>query len=125
MYFKKRRSLAVGIVSSAVGVGAICWGPLTQYLLKTMEWRNIFRIMAGLFVLMSFLTIFYDPNVEKSTNSIQETNPQEVVNRRRRFFESVFDTSIWRVPVYTIAVLSNMIACFGHHTPQIHLVIDL
>lgn len=122
LYFKRRRSLAVGIVASAVGVGAICWGPLTQYLLKIMEWRNIFRLIAGLFVLMSFLTLFYDPNVEKSTTSTEE-NPQ--VADRRKEISRMFDTSIWRVPLYTIAVLSNMVACFGHHTAQIHVVMIL
>ena len=114
-YFKKRRSLAVGILASAVGVGAICWAPTIQYLLHTMNWRNIFRLLAGVYAAMSLLTLFFSSNVEKGDESEDETI-------KKTFCQRVFDTSIWKVPMYTVAVVSNMIACFGHNTFQIHIV---
>ncbi|EDO40206.1 predicted protein [Nematostella vectensis] len=116
LYFKKHRSLAIGFVASAVGAGAICWGPLAQFLLGFMSWRNIFRLIAGLYVALCFLTIFFDPNVEKDGQE-RERNVEG-----RSFFRSMFDLSIWRGPIYATAVLSNMIASFGHHTATIHVV---
>ena len=44
--FKERRGLAMGIVSSGVGVGILVCGPLFQMLITGIGWRATYRMMA-------------------------------------------------------------------------------
>ncbi len=45
-WFKEKRGLAMGIVSSGVGIGIFVCVPLIQYLINTVGWRVTYRLMA-------------------------------------------------------------------------------
>jgi MFS family permease len=45
-WFRERRGLAMGIISSGVGVGILVCVPLVQYLISRGGWRATYRLMA-------------------------------------------------------------------------------
>jgi len=45
-WFKERRGLAMGIISSGIGVGILCFVPLVQYSINRVGWRMTYRLMA-------------------------------------------------------------------------------
>ncbi|XP_032818330.2 monocarboxylate transporter 13-like isoform X2 [Petromyzon marinus] len=47
-YFDKRRSLALGIAFSGVGMSSFAFSPLFQMLVETYTWRGALMILAGL-----------------------------------------------------------------------------
>jgi MFS family permease len=46
-WFKEKRGLPTGIISSGIGVGILLCVPTTQYLIDQMGWRMTYRILAG------------------------------------------------------------------------------
>jgi MFS family permease len=51
-WFKEKRGLATGIVSSGIGIGILVCVPFTQYLILRLGWRMAYRIMAILIPLI-------------------------------------------------------------------------
>jgi MFS family permease len=51
-WFRRKRGLAVGIVSSGVGVGTLIMTPLTAFLIDTFDWRNTYLFMGLVLGLM-------------------------------------------------------------------------
>jgi len=45
-WFEERRGLAMGIISSGVGIGIFACVPSTQYLIEQVGWRVTYRLMA-------------------------------------------------------------------------------
>lgn len=45
-WFKEKRGLAMGIISSGIGVGILVYVPSVQYLITHVGWRMTYRIMA-------------------------------------------------------------------------------
>jgi MFS family permease len=45
-WFREKRGLAMGIISSGAGIGIFVCGPLTQFLISRVGWRVTYRIMA-------------------------------------------------------------------------------
>ncbi len=59
-WFKEKRGLAMGIISSGIGIGIFVYAPSIQHLINRVGWRMTYRIMA-LFVpliIMSMTIIF-------------------------------------------------------------------
>ena len=46
-WFKEKRGLPTGIISSGIGVGIFLCVPMTQYLVDQVGWRLTYRVMAG------------------------------------------------------------------------------
>jgi len=57
-WFEKKRTLAIGIVSSGTGFGTFVIAPTTQRLLDAFGWRNTMYFLASLNVLMGFVGCF-------------------------------------------------------------------
>ena len=52
-YFTKRRSFALGFVIAGQGIGTMILGPTLQGFVDAIDWRNTFRVFAGLLVAAS------------------------------------------------------------------------
>ena len=60
--FRKRQSLAVGVVAVGGSVGVLIFGPFLQFLIDMVGWRGTYRIMSALFCLSCTLGVmFKDP----------------------------------------------------------------
>ena len=134
-YFTEKLSVATGVVSVGASVGVLYTGPLLQVLLDSFEWRNTFRIMAAVYVLVTILSLSFNPYVEEITIveklNTGENNKEEVrVNTESNNNGEVRDDktgislycSVWSFPAYTVIVTSLMFASFGMYIPYINLV---
>jgi MFS family permease len=57
-WFKEKRGLPTGIISSGIGMGILFCVPATQYLINHIGWRMTYRVMAGVMPgVMAFMAI--------------------------------------------------------------------
>jgi MFS family permease len=75
LWFAEKRGLAVGIISSGVGVGILVCVPSIQYLMDQVGWRMAYRVMA-LFVpsVVIFMAVLFlkRPPAETQTFSVEK-----------------------------------------------------
>jgi len=122
-YFTEKLSVATGVVSLGASVGVLYTGPLLQVLLDSFEWRNTLRIMAAVYVIVSILSLSFNPYVEElitmeKLNS-EENNKEETRDEKTGI--SLY-CSVWSFPAYTVIVTSLTFASFGMYIPYINLV---
>ena len=115
-YFKKRRSLAMGILTCGQGAGVLIMAPVLQMMIDAYDWKTTYRIMAGVIFLMCLTALTYSPNVEGEDT---EGTPAEEEDKEKGCY---IDVSVWKEPKVLVLILSSTIIMFGHYTPQIHLV---
>ena len=145
-YFKKRRSMATGIVTCGQGGGVLILGPLLQTMVDAFGWQTTYQIMAGVVLSLCLSGLTYSPNVENedADNAVDptvveadaKTSTTEGVQIEQVGHEGgaksrtsaeekkechVFLT-VWKEPKFVALVLSAPVVMFGHFVPQIHLV---
>ena len=122
-YFTDKLSVATGVVSLGASVGVLFTGPLLQVLLDSFDWRNTFRIMAAVYVIVSILSLSFNPYVEELITmeklNTGENNKEEVRDDKTGI--SLY-CSVWSSPAYTVIVTSLTFASFGMYIPYINLV---
>lgn len=128
-YFKKRQSLATGLLTGGHGGGVLIMGPTLEALIRAIGWKDAYRIMAGVAFVLCSLSITFDPNVEKDAEEKEKGEREEIKegendNLIRTKMKKVFDFSVWKVPPVIAIVLAACVVEFGHFVPQIHLVSD-
>ena len=76
-WFKEKRGLAIGILSSGVGIGIFVCIPSIQYLINGVGWRMAYRVMAFFIPLvvitMTIIFLKKPPRITSSTPTEQET----------------------------------------------------
>jgi MFS family permease len=76
-WFEKKRGLAMGIISSGVGMGIFACVPSVQYLINRVGWRMTYRLMAFIIPLsimaMAILFLKKRPRTTLSSEAQQET----------------------------------------------------
>ena len=142
-YFKKRRSMATGIVTYGQGGGVLILGPLLQTMVDAFGWQTTYQIMAGVVLSLCLSGLTHSPNVENDevpnvlveadARARSENNPQnELVGHegREKTKTSVgeekkgysFYITVWKEPRFVAVAVSASVMMFGHFVPQIHLV---
>ena len=104
-YFKKKLSMATGIVAMGSSLGVIYTGPLLQVLLVSFGWRGTFRIMFGSFAHVCILSLIFNPNVQKTT--MVETFNNDEDEGEVKSGISLY-CSVWTFPTFTVVVTSLM-----------------
>ena len=69
----EHRSLALGITTAAGSAGQIVGPPLTQYLLNSMPWQNVFLFYSGLILLALLSLPFLKAPAKASKNEIEQS----------------------------------------------------
>ena len=129
-FFKKRQSLATGVLNAGPGVGVIVMGPTLEALIRAVGWQTTCRIMAGVAFALCSLAITFDPNVEtdeekSSSNERAEKEDAGGKTKKEKMItqiKNVFDLSVWKEPPVVFFTLGACVVEFGHLVPQIHLV---
>ncbi|KAJ7393162.1 hypothetical protein OS493_006128 [Desmophyllum pertusum] len=139
-YFKKRLSLAIGIVTCGQGGGVLILAPLLQTMIDAYSWQTTYRIMAGVVPALLLSGLTFSPNViseDDAENTVVEAdaktssagdarNEQEVHEKASEIEEKkegcLFYVSVWKESKFVATVLSASVMMFGHYVPQIHLV---
>jgi predicted MFS family arabinose efflux permease len=69
----KTRSLALGITTAAGSAGQIVGPPLTQHLLNSMTWQNVFLVYSGLILLALLSLPFLKAPAKVSKSELEES----------------------------------------------------
>jgi len=124
-YFDKNHS---GITASGSGLGVLSVTPVLQSLLDSFDWRNLYRITAGIISVVCVLCLTFDPTVPKRGESNVDNKKceelempheqcEQVLEDRKRWFNLfVFKE------VFVVLTLCNTVASIEHNTPRLHLV---
>ena len=120
-YFKKKLSMATGIVALGESTGVFFTGPLLQFLLDSFGWRGTYRIMVVAFALVCLLGLTYNPNIQ-----LQETTGHNIENKNEnqdneRSSISLY-CSVWKIPTFVVVTISFMVTAFAIYIPLIYLV---
>ena len=120
-YFKKKRSAAVGCVSTGIGIGTMVISAIFQALLDSLGWKNTLRVMAGVMVLMCLLGCSFDPNVQDGSRDKLTNQPD--TKKNCNFWRCLcIDWSVCKVPMVLVITASSSTTAFSRITPYIHLV---
>lgn len=109
LYFEKRRSVALGLLTGGQGLGTMILGPALQALQVSLDWRNTFRLFAtALFVLSStgLLLCQGSPTAGENKNS-----------RKLRF-----NFKLLKKPSVLIRIILPLFFSFSRMVPYVHLV---
>ena len=69
----EHRSLALGLTTAAGSAGQIIGPPLTQYLLNSMTWQNVFLVYSGLILIALFSLPFLKAPAKASKGEIEQS----------------------------------------------------
>ena len=109
-YFDRKLALANGIATSGSGVGSLVAGPVINYLLETVGWKNSMRILSAIASVLWIAALLFKPR--ESHQDIME----------RKMNSKLFDTSIWKNKAYVLWVSTVALFQFGYLVPFVHLV---
>ena len=109
-YFERKLALANGIATSGSGVGSLVAGPVINYLLETVGWKNSMRIVSAIALVLWIAALLFKPR--ESHQDIME----------RKMNSKLFDTSIWKNKAYVLWVSTVALFQFGYLVPFVHLV---
>ena len=123
-YFRKRRSMATGIVVCGKGGGVLILGPVLQTMINAFGWQTTYQIMAGVVLSLCLSGLTYSPNVENDelqgdvaeVEASAKTSVEEEKSGCHAFL------TVWKEPKFVALVASSSVMMFGHFVPQIHLV---
>ena len=121
-YFRKRHSLAVGIVTAGASTAYFIFGPILQTLIDSIGWRNCYRVQSGLFLGCCCFSYLFKTNVKKTDIQGHLHDRQRRITEVSQPRKKIFDCSILKIPGFTIPVISFVFVSFGHYSPAIHLV---
>jgi len=70
-YFRRHRSLAQGVNVAGGALGIMTVPSIMQFLIDKIGWRNAYRIAAGMFGLLSLLSIMYSPYIRTDSSEVE------------------------------------------------------
>lgn len=109
-YFDTRLALANGIATSGSGVGSLVAGPVINYLLQSVGWKNSMRILGGFANVLWIAAVLFRPRAIRCDDAETKEDTK------------LFDTSIWRNKAYVLWVTTVALFQFGYLIPFVHLV---
>ena len=110
-YFTKRTSVALGFVTAGQGLGTMILGPTLQALVDILDWRNTFRVLAGISTVAS-LTGFL---LHQRTSTSDE-------HKRAPSKKFRLHLSLLKNPTIIILVITPGFCTFSRMVPYVHLV---
>ena len=118
-YFDKKRSFATGIATSGSNLGALGLAPLQQAIVDAFGWRNCYRFLSGLALVITVCGLLFKPLDEKKTGKDRLVKSSEII------FETSFKKKLLNFPRnnwFIIWAVGSTIATFGYFIPHVHLV---
>jgi OFA family oxalate/formate antiporter-like MFS transporter len=126
-WFMKKRGLVLGIFTAGVGLGAVIFSPLIEFLISTYNWRSSY-IVLGLITLVTVLTsallirqnpeaMGLRPNGETVSHELMpELNPRHDTEKGYSLGKAILTTPFWVLLVIEIMNYMSTI------TPMVHIV---
>ena len=110
-YFRKKRTIALGFLMAGQGIGAMTLAPTTQALVDVFDWRNTFRVFAGLLALTSLTGWLLHKGI---------TPPNEPAEVAPKAFQ--LNLALLRKPALLVLMLTRSVYAFCRMTPYVYLV---
>ena len=110
-YFRKKRTIALGFLMAGQGIGAMTLAPTTQALVDVFDWRNTFRVFAGLLALTSLTGWLLHKGI---------TPPNEPAEVAPKAFQ--LNLALLRKPALLVLMLTRSVYAFCRLTPYVYLV---
>jgi len=118
-YFDKKRSFATGVATSGSNLGALGLAPLQQVVVDSFGWRNCYRFLSGLALLISICGMLFKPLEEKKTGKHKFAKNSEIIEAKSLKKRGLsFPRNNW----FIIWAVASTIATFGYFIPHVHLV---
>uniref|UniRef100_UPI00358F8456 monocarboxylate transporter 13 n=1 Tax=Myxine glutinosa TaxID=7769 RepID=UPI00358F8456 len=119
-YFNRRRTLALGVAFTGVGISSFAFSPLFQLLLDKYGWRGALLILAGMELNLCLCGTLLRPITLKEDLMQSKLKAKEtsIVQKVVQFF----DLSLMTDRIFMLYVLSISFTNFGFFIPIIHLV---
>ena len=112
-YFRKRRSLALGLVATGPGGGLFIMSPVMQALIDALDWRGTFMAMAGIVAIIGPLVCVFlrIPDDRTEDHDAPDGNKGKL-----------FDFSVFRNKRFVIFTVAMCLMYAGHYIPSVHMV---
>lgn len=118
-YFDKKRSFATGIATCGSNLGALGLAPLQQVIVDSLGWRNCYRFLSGLALIITICGILFKPLEEKKTGQYKLGKPSEGIEIKSSKQKGLFfPRNKW----FIIWAAASTVATFGYFIPHVHLV---
>ena len=119
-YFDKKRSFATGIATSGSNLGTLALAPLQQVVVDSYGWRNCYRFLSGLALVLILCGVLFKPLNKRESNKNYFGKPSETIETDRPIKKQrlTFPRNKW----FIIWAVASMVACFGYFVPHVHLV---
>lgn len=109
LYFEKRRSVALGLITGGQGLGTMILGPALQALQVSVDWRNTFRLFAIALFVLSFTGLL-----------LRQGSPPTCENKDSRKLR--FNFKLLKKPSVLIRIILPLFFSFSRMVPYVHLV---
>ncbi|XP_060710451.1 monocarboxylate transporter 13 isoform X2 [Hemiscyllium ocellatum] len=123
-YFNKRRTLAMGMAFTGVGIGSFVFSPLFQYLIDEYMWRGALLVIAGMMLNLMVCGALIRPLTLKE-DLVRATAPGEgslCCQGARNVIFDLLDLSLLRHWPFLTLVLSVTLINAGYFVPYVHFV---
>ena len=118
-YFDKKRSFATGIATCGSNLGALGLAPLQQVIVDSYGWRNCYRFLSGLAIVITICGILFKPVEKKKTGQYKLAKSSEIIETKSAKTRGIrFPRNNW----FIIWAVASTIATFGYFIPHVHLV---
>ncbi|XP_043539308.1 monocarboxylate transporter 13 [Chiloscyllium plagiosum] len=123
-YFNKRRTLAMGMAFTGVGIGSFVFSPLFQYLIDEYMWQGALLIIAGMMLNLMVCGALIRPLTLKE-DLVRAMAPGEdslCCQGARNVIFDLLDLSLLRHWPFLTLVLSVTLINAGYFVPYVHFV---
>ncbi|XP_058949438.2 monocarboxylate transporter 4 [Pocillopora verrucosa] len=113
-YFKKWRSLSLGLIAMGPGGGMFIMSPVVHELFVRFGWRGTFLAMAGIVSVTCISAFVYKP-IEPDSD-VKEENSDSAKS------DKFWDVKILQQKVFVLVTIAGFVYYLGHYTPTLHMV---
>eukprot|EP00127_Corallochytrium_limacisporum_P001087 Clim_evm13s38 gene=Clim_evmTU13s38 len=106
-WFKQKKAVMMGIGASGTGVGGLIYAPFKAYLIRTIGWRDTFRVSALLVLVLTAIAALLAEDRMPPKKEVKKTKIPWHMFRDGRF---------------TLTWISNVLFSFGYPGPFFYLV---
>lgn len=118
-YGRHRAGLALSIVVSGVGIGALVFTPLINYWIQNHGWRNTFLIIGMLF---SFLIVVSSLVIRKNPTEVQMSPDQGKSARAPANIPDLSTVKLVTNPSFLIIIFASCVTGFAFQLMSVHFV---
>ena len=120
-YFDRHRALAIGLVSSGIGIGLFFMPPFIQYLNRSYGWRGSLVMLSALMVQFIVLASFMKPITIPEDDDVDSINEIRTDESECYGVCHYLQLSIFRERRFVLLCLNNAFVMYGSSVFIVHI----